>query len=109
MCVYTHVNRKMRLNYIYFVSFFPSVAQIKVFKRISVIYPFFPGKSHGPRSLAGHKRVGHDLVTARQQSVFEYSSSFIPLIIPGVYLVSSWWAGVGFGVFFFFLQSRAIL
>ena len=68
-----------------------------------------PGKSHGPRSLAGHKRAGHDLVTTRQQSMFEYSTSFIPLIIIGVYLVSSWRAGVGFfGFFFFAIKSDTL-
>ena len=36
---------------------------------------FFPGKSHGQRSLVGYslwgsKRVGHDLATERQQQLF---------------------------------------
>ena len=37
---------------------------------------FLPGKSHGQRSLAGHspwggKRVGHNLVTKQQTSMYK--------------------------------------
>ena len=48
-------------------------------RKWQLISVFFPGKSHGQRSLAGyslwgHKRVGHDLATKQQQQRMFFKS-----------------------------------
>ena len=53
-------------------GFYPQVGKIPWKKKGTPLQHFLPGKSHGQRSLSGyspwgHKRVGHNLVTKRQQ------------------------------------------